>query len=291
MMMFDSIANVFSLSLAFTLIGLNVYLSTKVLNVIDFTCDASVTLGGCAYGALVLYGVNPLVAILISMCLGLLAGFVTSSFITNIGVEPVLASIITLTAAQTFILKLSSFESVTSSKNGTQSALSTLSAIDSFVITLVIVFVICILFFKILNSEYGLAIRVHGNGRIISESLGINTNRVLSIGLGLGNALSAIAGALIAQISGIFNAGMGNGSLVFGLAAVIIGERMVSFKTVKGSVMGCFLGAFIYKAVMETATFGELNSIGSEYNGIIMVLVLIFLMALIHDNQKRAIKY
>ncbi|MDR0678610.1 MAG: hypothetical protein LBF44_03705 [Holosporaceae bacterium] len=289
--MFDNIINMFSLSLAFTLIGLHVYLSNRVLNIIDFTCDASVTLGGCTYGILVLYGVNPLIALLISMCLGMTAGFITSSFIVNINIEPVLASIITLTAIQTFILKLSSLEKIIDKKEEIKSVLSTLSAVDNSIITLAIVFVFCILFLKILNSEYGLAMRVYSNGKILSESLGINTNQMLSIGLGLGNALSAVAGALIVQISGTFNAGIGSGALVFGLAAVILGERMVSFSTIRGSVLGCFLGAFLYKAAIETATFGGLDKLGSEYDGIIMALVLIFLMALVQDNKKRATKY
>jgi putative ABC transport system permease protein len=259
----------------------------------DVACDASVTLGGCSYGALVLYGVNPLMAFGISMSLGLFAGFITSFFISNIKIEPILASIITLTAVQTFILKLAAIERIVDKKE-IKSVLSTLSAFDNSAITLVIVSILCISFFKILNSEYGLAMRVNGHGKIISESLGIDTNQMLSMGLGIGNALSAAAGALIVQISGSFNAGIGNGALIFGLASVIIGERIMSslsIKGVKGGVIGCFMGTFIYKAAMEIATFGEGNNIGAEYNGIIMALVLIFMTALIHDNKERTIKY
>jgi ABC-type uncharacterized transport system permease subunit len=111
-LMLGNVLDVFSLSLAFTLIGLNVYLSTKVLNVIDLTCDASVTMGGCSYGALVFCGMNPLIALWFATCLGITAGFITSSLVSNLNIAPVLASIITLTALQTFVIKFVSVERV-----------------------------------------------------------------------------------------------------------------------------------------------------------------------------------
>ncbi|MDR1561365.1 MAG: hypothetical protein LBS23_03355 [Holosporaceae bacterium] len=282
MLVMDSALNIFSLSLAFALVGLNVYLSTKVLNVTDLTCDASVAVGGCLYGALVLYGMNPLVALLLATCFGAVAGFVTSSLTLNINVEPVLASIITLTAFQTFTAKLSSAKPV----KGLSSSLFTLSAADNAIISIIIVTIICIIFYKILNSEYGLTMKVFGCGRIISESLGISSSRMLYVGLGIGNALSALAGALITQISGTFSANMGNGSLVFGLAAVIIGEKIVEPKTTRRAIIGCFIGALIYKVMVEVATFGGTQTLGSEYNNVIIALVLIFLMALIQDSKK-----
>jgi putative ABC transport system permease protein len=288
--MFDSVVNVFSLSLAFALIGLNVYLSTHVLNVTDLTCDASVTLGGCAYGALVICGINPLIAIFVSMLLGAMAGFVTSSFVVNIKIEPVLASIITLTAMQTFIMKLSSVGEIDMHKSSMRTIL-TMPAFDNLIIVSVVVLALSVLFFKMMNSEYGLAMRVYGDGKIISESLGINSNQMLSVGLSVGNAMSAIAGALITQISGKFFSGMGNGSLVFGLAAVIIGSRIMSNRTVKGAIVGCFIGAFVYKVVMEMVVFSGAETIGSEYTSIIMAVILIFLMALIQDNRIKEIRY
>jgi putative ABC transport system permease protein len=128
--------------------------------------------------------------------------------------------------------------------------------------------------------------KVFGCGRIISESLGISSSRMLYVGLGIGNALSALAGALITQISGTFSANMGNGSLVFGLAAVIIGEKIVEPKTTRRAIIGCFIGALIYKVMVEVATFGGTQTLGSEYNNVIIALVLIFLMALIQDSKK-----
>ncbi|MDR0581311.1 MAG: hypothetical protein LBG04_04360 [Holosporaceae bacterium] len=276
--MLDGIVNTLSLSLAFALIGLNVYLSTQVLNITDLTCDASVALGGCSYGALLLCGINPFVSFLLAAFLGAVAGFTTSSFVTHVKIEPVLASIITLTALQTFITKLSGIGTSAVGKGMIFSS----SAIYNFVIVLAVVLLICMLFFKMLNSEYGLAMRVYGDGKIISESLGINTNKILWIGLCAGNALSAVAGALIAQVSGNFSSGMGNGSLVFGLASVIIGEKILAPKNVGIAILGCFIGALVYKIMIEIVTAS-----GSEYSHVIMATILVLLMTLIQNNPKR----
>jgi putative ABC transport system permease protein len=235
-------------------------------------------LGGCSYGALLLCGVNPFISLLLAALLGAVAGFTTSSFVTHVKIEPVLASIITLTALQTFITKLSGIGTAAVVKG----SIFPLSAIYNFIIVLAIVLLICTLFFKMLNSEYGLAMRVYGDGKIISESLGINTNKILWIGLGVGNALSAVAGALIAQVSGNFNSGMGSGSLVFGLASVIIGEKILAPKNVRTAILGCFIGALVYKIMIEIVTFS-----GSEYNHVIMAAILILLMMLIQNSQKR----
>jgi putative ABC transport system permease protein len=278
--------NLFSLSMAFTLIGLNVYLTTKILNVADLTCDASVSLGGCAYGALVLSGVNPLIAFLFAMGLGILAGFVTSSFVSHISIDPVLSSIITLTAMQTFITKLSYLGKISLAKKD-ESPLSILSALDNSLIVAIVVVFMCFVFYRILRSEYGLAMRVYGGGRVISESLGINSNQMLWVGLGIANALCAAAGALIVQISGSFCAGIGNGSLVFGFAAVIIGEKILTPRSIRSAILGCFLGSLIYKVMLELATFGGAEAFGSEYNNIIIAVVLIFLMALIQDSKRK----
>jgi putative ABC transport system permease protein len=275
----DSVINVLSLSLAFALIGLNVYLSTKILNVTDLTCDASVALGGCSYGALLICGINPLVGFLLATFLGATAGFITSSLVSYAKIEPVLASIVTLTGLQTFITKFSAVGDAASAKGFIFSS----APGHSLIIVLIVAFAVCALLFKFLNSEYGLGMRVYGDGKIISESLGIDTNKILLMGLGIGNALSAVAGALMMQISGHFSSGMGGGSLVFGLASVIIGETILEPKNVKTAILGCFVGALVYKIMIEIITFS-----GSEYNHVIMASVLILLMVLIQDrNRKR----
>jgi len=286
MQVMDSAFNIFSLSLVFALIGLNVYLTSSIMKITDLTCDGAVALGGCAYGALVIFGVNPIAAFLFASLLGVIAGFMTSSFSTHIDVEPVLASIITITAIHTFIIKLCTAKSYAVG-HGAKSIVSTLSSFDNAILVCCIVLILSFLFYRILNSEYGLAMRVFGDGKIISESLGVNSKKMMWIGLGLGNGLSAAAGALMTQITGDFSVSMGNGSLVFGIASVIIGGKLISSNTVRGAIFGCFVGAILYKIAIEIFTFSGAETFGSDYNSVITALVLIFLMASISDRSKK----
>lgn len=282
----DSAFNIFSLSLIFALIGFNVYLTTSIMKINDLTCDGAVALGGCAYGALVFFGINPIIAFLFSALLGVLAGFMTSSFATHIDVEPVLASIITLTAIQTFTVKLSAVGKIRLGEHA-KNAIDTFSSLDNAILVCCVVLIVSFLFYRILNSEYGLAMRVFGDGKIISESLGVNCKKMMWIGLGLGNGLSAAAGALITQVTGNFSVGMGSGSLVFGIASVIIGEKLISGNSVKGAIIGCFVGAILYKIAIELFTFSGAEALGSDYSSVITAIVLIFLMASISEHRKK----
>ncbi|MDR1235421.1 MAG: hypothetical protein LBJ96_00280 [Holosporaceae bacterium] len=281
-----NMVNIISLSLAFILIGLNVYLSSQVLNVTDLTCDASVALGGCSYGVLTLCGIHPVVAFFVSVCFGAAAGFLTSSLVNNIKIEPVLASIIILTLLQTIIVKILDFGKIAATGKDEVSVFASFSAIDNAIITFVTVSVLFMFFLKMMNSEYGLAMRVYGDGQIISKSLGIDTKGTLSAGLEIGNAFAAAAGALVAQITGTFDVAMGGGAFVFGLAAIIIGNRLLLPGTIKASVFGCLVGAVIYKVLTEVVTrmLG-----GSEYNSIAIAMALIFLIAIIQDSKTRRI--
>lgn len=283
----DSAANVFSLSLVFALISFSVYLTTSIMKVTDVACDSCVTLGGCTYGALVIVGINPIIAIFSATLCGIIAGFTISSITNHIKIELVLSSVITMSIIQTFVLKLCNFgESVRQNLHKTGNIFG-FSPIENAVIIFVIVSVVAFLFYKFLNSEYGLAMRVYGDGVIISESLGIDTKHVLWVGLGLSNGFAAGAGALMTQVVGNFSTAMGAGALVFGIASVIIGERLSTSNSIKGSIIGCFIGAIIYKIAIELVTSLGSSTVGSDYNNIIIAIVLIFLMVTVNDQRKQ----
>ncbi|MBQ7673976.1 MAG: hypothetical protein IJT36_05570 [Alphaproteobacteria bacterium] len=283
----DSAANVFALSLVFALISFSVYLTTAIMKVTDVACDSCVTLGGCTYGALVVVGINPIIAVFAAMLCGVIAGFTISSITNHIKIELVLSSVITMSIIQTFVSKLCNFgETIRGNLHKTGNIFG-FSPIENAIIIFIIVSIVAFLFYKFLNSEYGLAMRVYGDGIIISESLGIDTKHVLWVGLGLSNGLVAGAGALMTQVIGNFSTAMGAGALVFGIASVIIGQRFATTNSVKESIIGCFIGAIIYKIAIEVVTSLGSSTVGSDYNNIIIAIVLIFLMVTVNDQRKQ----
>ena len=279
MLVFDNVFNLFAVALAFTLVGLNIFITHKIFNILDLTCNISLPLGGCVYAALIMCGTNPIIAAICATFSGALLGVITSSLMFNIKFSPVFASIITFTAFQAIVLKLTVFQNNTPIKT---------HPFATMIITIIIVACIFMAFAKFMNSEYGLAMRVCSNGKIISESLGIDSEKITTLGLALGNSFSAIAGILIAQTLGKAPTDIGYGALVFGIASIMIGQKFISSCSMNCKILSCFIGTFLYKFVLDFCLLSTSNN--NEYNGIIISLVLIILIAVTQDNSQKISK-
>lgn len=275
----DSIFFMLAFGLAFSLVGLGIFLSNKVFKLIDLTCESSFALGGCVYGAMVLAGVNPLFAIITAMFLGYIAGIITASFINYIKLDAVIASLLTIGGLQSLLTKL-----VELKKIDPVSVFGNLSPISNFILVLIIVCPVIYLFYKLMISEYGLSMRVYGDGEIITESMGVNGIRILSFGLGLENLLFALAGALVAQMTGEFSVNMGSGCIIFGISAIIFGSKIFNNVNIKTAIIGTFIGAVCYQAALKLLISKELIGLGEEYTNIIMAMTLVLLVALKRSN-------
>lgn len=275
----DSIFFVLAFGLAFSLVGLGVFLSNGVFKLIDLTCEASFALGGCVYGVMVLAGVNPLFAIMIAMFLGYISGIITASFINYIKLDAIIASLLTVGGLQSLLTKLVEFKRFDPS-----SVFGNLSPISNFILVLVIVCPVVYLFYRLMISEYGLSMRIYGDGEIITESMGVDGMQILSFGLGFENLLFALAGALVAQMTGEFSVNMGNGCIIFGITAIIFGSNMLDRVTIKTAIIGTFIGAICYQVALKTLISRELIGIGEEYTNVVMAVTLIMLVALKRSN-------
>ncbi len=283
MSIMDSILNVFALGLAFAPVGLSVLLSKKILKISDLTCEASFGLGGCSYGIMVIFGINPLFAMILSMMFGYISGLMTSSMMSYIRFNSLVASMITAGIIQTILLKSNSIKGLNIWVQN--SLLGQMSAINNLLLSGFIVLIITFLLFRIINSEYGLGMRIFGSGRIVSESLGINSINVLNSGLGISNMLSALGGILTVQITGEFPIGIGNGCFIFGLASMMLGEKLTKSDSIKSLLMGCFFSSIIMQCVIKFITYYGYD-LGEEYRSIILAVTLIFLVAFKKGNQE-----
>jgi putative ABC transport system permease protein len=285
----SEVFRMFAIAFAFSLLGLSMYLSTRILRVVDFTCDASVSVGGCSYAAAIIYGINPIFALIIAAMFGLCAGFITASLSSNLKFKTTVSSILTFTMMQIFIQKAYLVGNF-SINNNISSAISIYSGFSLFVVTGILAVILCFLFYRVVNSEYGLAMRVYSDGAIVSEALGINRSKMLAIGLSISNMLAAISGGLVVQASRSFSPNMGIGSFVFGLGAILLILKITPTFDVKRSVFMCAIIAFVYKIIIMilsrcvgSTKFGAL----SEYEQIITGVVFILLAALTFSDKTR----
>ena len=208
------------------IMALGVYLTFRVLNVADLTVDGSLATGGAVCIMLVLNGVNPQVALLVSFVSGLLAGLITGFLHTVLGIPDILAGI--LTQISLYSINLNIMGKANQSVNVNKVSFLFTSNAKLLVRTIGLVALVCValiaLLYWYLGTETGSAIRATGTNPNMSRAQGINTNLMQVVGLALSNGLVALSGGILAQYQGFADVNMGRGAIVIGLAAVIIGE-------------------------------------------------------------------
>ena len=208
------------------IMALGIYLTFRVLNIADMTCDGSFALGGCVGVILIVNGWDPELVLLVSFAAGILAGLVTGFLSTVLGIPDILAGI--LTQISLYSINLNILGKSNQTIPVTKVTLLITSNINyltrTILITLVIDAVIIVIYYWFMGTELGSAIRATGINPHMSRAQGINTNRTKVLALAIGNGLIALSGGILAEYQGFADVKMGQGAIVIGLAAVIIGE-------------------------------------------------------------------
>ena len=219
--------------LIWAIMAIGVYITYRVLDIADLTVDGTLCTGGAVCIMCMLSGCNVWVSILAATCAGLLAGFVTGIFHTFMGIQPILAGILTQLALWSINLKImgKSNQAINVDKYDLAVSLRYIKDVPFyqntiFVVAVVIAVVIAILYW-FFGTELGCGIRATGCNASMARAQGINTSLNKVIGLMISNGLVALSGALLAQYQGFADINMGRGAIVIGLAAVIIGEVLL----------------------------------------------------------------
>lgn len=262
----------------FGLVALGVYLSFRILDFPDLTVDGSFTLGAAVSATLIVAGMNPYPATGIAMLAGATAGLVTAFLNLRFGILHLLASILTMTALYTVNLRVMGKPNVALINEATMLTpfeglgLTNLYLRPVFVGVIAVLAALLVAWF--LRTEYGLAMRATGANKRMARAQGIETNQKTYAGMGLSNALVALAGALFAQTNGFADSTMGIGTIVVGLAAVIIGETLLPTRAILVAVLACILGSVIYRIAVALALNADfLGFNASDLNLITAVLV------------------
>lgn len=235
------------------IMAIGVFITFKILDIADLTVDGSICTGMAVCAVLMTKGVNVWVAMLCSVIAGMLAGLVTGIFHTFMGIPAILAGILTQLMLWSVNLKILGGANLALPARK-YSVLVTLLRTNQSIIALVI-FVIALigLLYWFFGTEFGSAVRSTGSNIKMSKAQGINTDFNKIFGLVLSNGIVALAGSLLAQYSGSADINAGRGAIVIGLAAVIIGEAVVSKISSNFFVhlVGIALGGVIYYIVYQ----------------------------------------
>ena len=237
------------------IMAVGVYLTFKVLDLADLTVDGSFGTGGAVLVVCTIAGMNIWLAMLLAFLAGCIAGLVTGILHTKFGIPAILAGILTQLALYSVNLRVMGKANLSLLRIDTIfTEMQALTGLDNVYTVLAVGAVsalICVIFiYWFFGTEIGAAIRATGYNQQMIRAQGVDTRITIILGLLISNALVALSGALIAQNNGFADVGMGTGTIVIGLASVIIGEVLFGTRSFKNCLISVVLGSVVYRIVI-----------------------------------------
>jgi len=244
------------LGVIYALVALALFLSYSILDIADLTTDGCFTLG-CAVGATVCLQGHPFLSLFAAMAAGACAGFVTAFLQTKLGVPSILAGIITNTGLYTVNLWAMGFSSnVSLFKCDTVFSLAKEAIGGTWYKLLtagIVVLIVAVLLVFFLGTRLGISIRATGDNADMVRASSINPAIMITVGLCLSNAMTALSGALLGQYQKSCDINLGTGMVVIGLASLIIGETIFGKKGMARWVAAAVLGSVLYRFIIAIA--------------------------------------
>lgn len=235
---------------------LGLYITYKVLDYADLTVDGSFALGGAVSAILIVKGMNPYLTLMFSVAAGMMAGVVTGFLNTKLKIPAILAGILSMIALYSINIRIMGKPNVALLGEATVvTQIMDLTGLSNSVISLLlgILFAAAItgIMYWYFGTEIGCAIRATGNNEYMVRALGASTDQMKILGLLISNGLVALSGALVAQSQGYADVGMGTGTLVIGLASIIIGEVIFGKRfNFAYKLLSVVLGSAIYRMII-----------------------------------------
>jgi putative ABC transport system permease protein len=245
-----------SLGLFWAVMVLGVYITYRILDVADLTVEASITLGASIAARMITAGASPVLATLAALGLGLLAGLVTGVLHTKLRIPALLAGILTMTGLYSVNLLIMDRPNIPLLPFKVDSVFTPLVnlGLSTDVAALIVGAAVCVVvaaaLYWFFGTEIGSAIRATGNNPSMVRAQGVNTSTMIILGLMISNGLVGLAGALIAQYQTFSDISMGIGSIVIGLASLIIGEVLFGTRSFKSTILSVILGAVIDRVIL-----------------------------------------
>lgn len=272
------------LGLIYAFLGWGVYLSFRLLKFPDISVDGTFVTGAATTAVLLTKGVNPALASLAGFILGFAAGTVTGVIHTKIGVNDLLAGILVMTGLYSIDLHILGGSNLSIVNLPTLLDFGKPAGDDWGPVLVLAVLVIAVWVFLrwFLRTDYGMSLRASGDNPPMAAAQGISTDSRIIFGLGLSNGLAAISGSLLTQYQGFVDVSMGIGSLVAGIAAVILGEAVFGRRSIGWTLAAVVLGAICFRLMVAGAL-----KLGVEPNDLKLLTACFVLMAMAIPAARR----
>ncbi|MBG9367464.1 ABC transporter permease [Streptococcus sp. NLN64] len=250
----DLILSSVSQGLLWSIMAIGVYVTYRILDIADLTAEGAYPLGAAVAATGIVGGMNPLLATLLAFVAGMGAGLVSGLLHTKMKIPALLTGIVTLTGLYSINLKILGKANVALLRQETLvtqlQGLGLTKTTAVLIIGSVFVAVVIRLLTLLMNTQIGLALRSTGDNIPMSEANGINVNRMKIYGYMLSNGLIALSGALLTQNNGFADLNSGTGTIVIGLASVIIAEVILRNLRIGWRLLSVVLGSIIYRLII-----------------------------------------
>ncbi|GAD80343.1 ABC transporter permease [Vibrio ezurae] len=271
------------LGLVYGLVALGVYLTFRVLDFPDLSVDGSFPMGAAVAATAIVAGINPWLATGMAIIAGGVTGWVTAFLAVRCGILHLLASILTMIAAFSINIRIMGRPNI--ALLGEDTILTPFESLgDPMLVRPVVVGILVLLaaFFivRLLNSDFGLGLRATGVNARMVRAQGGSTSFYTYFGLALSNGLVGFAGALFAQTNSFADVTSGVGTIVVGLAAVILGQTLIPGRKIWVAVAAVIIGSVLYRlAVAFALSSGMFGLQASDLNLVTAILVAVALIA------------
>ncbi len=299
-----------TIGLILSLLAIGSFISFRIFKFPDLTTEGSITLGAAIAASLIMYNVHPLIATILAFVGGFLAGGITGLLHTKFKINGLLAGILVMTALYSVnlhvmgrsnvpllsdITLITYFEQfadfITPNIESINILGWTASEKDIYVllfilITIILISIIIYLFFK---TNLGTAMRATGDNQQMIKALGVNTNLMITLGLAISNGLIALSGAFLAQYQGFADVQMGIGMVVWGLASVIIGEALLSKKSLGLLITGAIMGSILFRLLVAIALRWGMNPNDLKIITALFVFIALIMPGILNKFKRKEI--
>ena len=265
--------------LLYSLMGIGLYITFRILNFADLTSEASFSVGAAVAVKTLTLGLHPVLSLITAFVAGMLTGLVTGLLMIYFEIPSLLAGIITLTAFYSINLRIMERANLSLRQVKTLYDLLTNLLADStsriILVGIILTLIVILLLGYFFKTDLGQSMVASGDNEVMAHSLGISVKLMKCLALMASNGIIAMSGALIAQQNGYADVDMGTGTVIIALSSIIIGEMLFKQLTLTMRLGAIVLGSVLYRLLLVAVL--KLGFLPSDFRLISALVLAIFL--------------
>jgi putative ABC transport system permease protein len=280
MQIFESLLSL-EIGLIYGIVAIGIYLTFRTIDFPDLTCDGSFVLGAALSAILIKAGFNAYLTLLFAFLTGGCAGIITGFLHTKLKITNLLAGI--LVAFMLYSINLKVMGGVPNIALIYEKTI--FSGTNSLFILFIFSAIICFIFSYLLKTDFGLALRSIGQNKRLAQNGGVQIDIMTKVGLALSNGLIGLGGALFTQHQGFCDISQGIGTVIIGLASVMIGEKILPSRSMIIGIFSCLLGSILYRFFIALALHSDYLGLETQDLNLVTGLMIIFVMLLPYKKK------